>query len=231
MGLFGKKIEAGELFKGMVDRHCHILPGVDDGFKTMEDSLSVLSRYQSLGVREVWLTPHVMEDVPNTPEKLQARFEELKNAMQEAGISIPVHLAAEHMIDNLFQERLRDGVLLPLGSKQLLVETSYFNPPMDFHATLGNIKSKGYFPVLAHPERYQYMDMEQYKLLKGMDVRFQLNLSSLVGLYGREAAKKAEKLLSLGYYDMIGTDLHREEVLDRILTAKLNNNTISKLQL
>ena len=195
------------LLNDFTDHHSHILPGVDDGVKKMEVSLKVLERYEQLGIAEVWCTPHIMEDIPNTTEALRARFAELCEAYQGP---IKLHLAAEYMMDALFEERLSQGDLLPLGEvgNQLLVETSYFTPPMDMDSILKQIKQKGYYPMLAHPERYVYMDRERYKELKNKDIRFQLNLSSLAGAYGSEAKDKAHWLLKHNYYNLAGSDLH-----------------------
>ena len=195
------------LLTGVTDFHSHILPGVDDGVKKMEVSLKVLERYEQLGIAEVWCTPHVMEDIPNTTEALKARFAELCEAYQGP---IKLHLAAEYMMDALFEERLGQGDLLPLGveGNQLLVETSYFTPPMDMDAILKQVKQKGYYPVLAHPERYVYMDKERYTELKHKDILFQLNLSSLAGAYGSEAKDKALWILKHDYYNLVGSDLH-----------------------
>ena len=195
------------LLTGVTDFHSHILPGVDDGVKKMEVSLKVLERYEQLGIAEVWCTPHVMEDIPNTTAGLQTRFAELCEAYQGP---IKLHLAAEYMMDALFEERLSQGDLLSLGDEgnQLLVETSYFTPPMDMDSILLRIKQKGYYPVLAHPERYVYMSKERYKELKNKDIRFQLNLSSLAGAYGSEAKDKAHWILKHNYYNLAGSDLH-----------------------
>ena len=189
------------------DHHSHILYGVDDGVKTLEMSLKVLQRYEEIGIAEVWCTPHIMEDVPNTTEALNTRFAELKAAYNGP---IRLHLAAEYMMDQLLEERLEKNDLLPLGDEgnHLLVETSYFTPPMRMHDILKQIKSKGYFPVLAHPERYVYMDKEEYRTLKDKEILFQLNLSSLAGAYGPEAEKKARWLLKKKYYNYVGSDLH-----------------------
>ena len=220
---FCKKKTLGQtdFFKNFVDYHCHILPGVDDGVKTMEDSLAILKRYESLGVAEVWLTPHVMEDMPNTTAELQARYEELQQKVAAENINLKLHLAAEYMLDGVFEERLAEKDLLTLGtSDQVLVETSYFNPPMNMMALMERIKGRGYYPVLAHPERYMYMDWKQYKALKAMDVRFQLNLGSLSGGYGRHVKKKALKMLEKEWYQYRGTDCHRMDMVDLILEAE-----------
>lgn len=193
--------------KGFTDFHSHILFGVDDGVKTLDVSLEVLKRYEDIGIAEVWCTPHVMEDIPNTTEELRNRFAELEKAYTGP---IQLHLAAEYMMDELFENRLEQNDLLALGEEGnwLLVETSYFNPPMDLGGILKRIKSKGFFPVLAHPERYVYMGKGMYKMLKQEGILFQLNLSSLAGAYGVEAQKKARWLLKKQYYDMAGSDLH-----------------------
>ena len=195
------------LLQGFIDHHSHILPGVDDGVKKMETSLKVLARYEELGIAEVWCTPHVMEDIPNTTEGLKARFAELCEAYHGP---IKLHLAAEDMMDALFEERLEQGDLLTLGhlGNHILVETSYFTPPMDMDAILRRIKQRGLFPVLAHPERYVYMNKERYNELKDNNIAFQMNLSSLAGSYGSEAKDKARWILKKDYYDLAGSDLH-----------------------
>lgn len=212
---FRKRISLADsgIFREFTDWHCHLLPGVDDGVQTMEESLQILSLYEQLGVKDVWLTPHIMEDMPNTTSVLKARFEELKTVYQG---DIALHLAAENMLDNLFEERLAKSDLLPLSKngKHLLVETSYFNPPMGLNNILLRIKSKGYTPVLAHPERYNYMEESDYRQLKGLSVKFQLNLFSLVGAYGTEVRKKARWLMKKGFYDLAGSDTHGLAVLE-----------------
>lgn len=219
---FSKKRTLGDIgvFQGLTDCHSHILPGVDDGVRTMEESLEILDRYERLGVKAVWLTPHIMEDVPNKTGDLKARFEELRKNYQGG---LELHLGAENMIDGLFEERLNAGDLLTMGENhdRLLVETSYFTPPYGLYEILETVKSKGMFPILAHPERYIYMSDSDYSRLKSMGVLFQLNLFSLAGLYGPRAAKVAADLLKKGFYDHAGTDIHAIKVLDRCLEAPI----------
>lgn len=213
MQLFSKSqsIAKSGLLKGMTDYHCHILPGVDDGVKTMDESLLILAKMERQGVRKVWLTPHVMEDIPNATLILKEKFKELQAAY--CG-TVELNLAAEYMMDNLFEERLETGDLLPLhegGRQYLLVETSCFNPPMNLLSILKHIQTKGYRPLLAHPERYLYMDMPDYRALKHEGIALQLNLPSLTGIYGIHAQKKAASLLKAGMYDLTGTDMHSAE--------------------
>lgn len=191
-------------FTGLTDCHSHLLPGVDDGVQTLEESLGCLSIHQRLGFKEVWLTPHIMEDVPNTTDILKLRFDEMKQAYTGP---LRLHLAAEYMMDPLLSNRIRRGDLLPMDDK-LLVETSYYDAPGNFYDMLESIRTAGYVPLLAHPERYHYMNKKDYIGLKDRGVRLQLNLLSLVGLYGPQVKEKAKMLYASGLYDAAGTDLH-----------------------
>lgn len=210
--------ESGVL-RGMTDYHSHLLPGVDDGVQTVEESLEILRLYEQLGIREVWFTPHIMEDIPNTTAGLRSRFEQFQKHYTG---NIRLHLAAEYMLDNLFKERLAHRDLLPLGTEgnHLLVETSYFNPPMDLYGMLGKIKSAGFIPVLAHPERYTYMGEKDYQSLKQAGVMFQSNLSSLVGGYGNPVQKKVERLHTQNMINLYGTDTHTLSSFNRIISFR-----------
>lgn len=196
------------MFSGFTDWHSHILPGVDDGIQTMDDSLSALERYEQLGVKKVWLTPHVMEDYPNTPASLTERFKELKEAYNGR---IDLHLASENMLDSLFEERLEKNEFQTIGDDgiHLLVETSYMNPPYAMEEMIEKAQGKGYSLILAHPERYRYMDENSYIKWKERGLLFQANFLSLVGGYGEAARKKCEWLLHEGLIDLLGSDLHR----------------------
>jgi len=224
---FGKK-PLSEIWVGATDCHSHILPGVDDGVADMETSLKILAAYEKLQIREVWCTPHVMEDVPNKTEDLKARFAELKAAYQGP---VRLNLAAEYMMDGLFLDRLEQDDLLTHGHEgnALLVETSYYTPPMDLHGILETVKGKGYYPILAHPERYLYMKMSDYEPLKKMGVRFQLNLASLAGAYGKYALKKAQKLLKDEAYNFIGSDIHRSRQI-QVWDFRIPKKWLQKVQ-
>ena len=213
---------------GMTDWHSHLLPGVDDGVKSIDEAISILSGMEKAGVRTVWLTPHIMEDIPNTTEELKACFKKLYSSY---GGSIRLKLASENMIDGLFTERLAARDLLPIGenSELLLVETSYFNPPMNFDKTIENIKAAGYTPLVAHPERYAYVtDFDEYRRWKDMGCAFQLNLLSLGGHYGGKARCNALELLKNEMYDYTGSDIHRAGHLESLkkirLSGKLTDN-------
>ena len=212
-------------FPDGTDWHSHILPDVDDGFQETSKSLSMLRNYESAGVKDLWLTPHIMEDVPNETSHLREVFEQFKadyekdwQARHDADTAkVRLHLAAENMLDPLFEKRLKSNDLLPLGEKgdHLLVETSIFSAPSNFQGLLERIKNKGYTPVLAHPERYLYMEREDYEKLKALGIKFQRNLFSLKGQYGDAVKKRCKKLMKWDMYDYVGSDLHREGVFWR----------------
>lgn len=226
--LFRQTIAGSGLLEGATDWHCHILPGTDDGVKNIEDSLKILEEYGRLGIREVWLTPHIMEDMPNTTAELQEKFAVLKSRYSGP---VRLHLAAEYMLDGLFASRLQAGDLLPLGEngRHLLVETSYYNPPSNLKDIIGDIFSAGYFPIMAHPERYLYMLMDDYAELKKTGIKFQLNLPSLAGAYGKNVRHKAEILLRTGIYSLAGTDLHRAGQIQPLTSVKCITRKMQRL--
>ncbi|MGP1621527.1 MAG: tyrosine-protein phosphatase [Candidatus Cryptobacteroides sp.] len=224
--LNGKKslCESG-LLTGAIDNHCHVLWGVDDGVKTQEESLAILKFLETLGMDTLWLTPHIMEDVPNTTADLRLRFEELKSVYTG---NIKLHLSAENMMDTLFEERLEKGDLLMHGDNKVLVETSTWAPPINFWDIIDTMFVKGYVPILAHPERYRYMDDREYRRLYDAGVIFQLNIPSLIGVYGESVRKKAENMLFKNMYCMAGSDCHRFRAIEnqygnKVFTKKILN--------
>lgn len=229
-GLFNRRrsiLESG-LLKGAVDNHSHILYGLDDGVKKQEDSLAILYFLEEQGASEVWFTPHVMEDVPNTTGSIKARFEELKSLYDG---SLKLHLAAEYMIDTLFEKRLADHDLLEHGEDTVLVETSAIAPPINLWEVLESMLKAGYRPLIAHPERYRYMDKEDYERLHDMGCLLQMNLPSIVGFYGESARARALDLLDKGWYSMVGSDCHRFRAIQAQYQAKeLKKDTIRKLE-
>lgn len=230
-GLFNPKrsiLQSG-LLKGAVDNHSHILYGLDDGVKTQEDSLAILHFLEEQGVSEVWLTPHIMEDVPNTTEGIRARFAELQ-AVYDGHIRL--NLAAEYMIDTLFEERLAQDDLLMHGEVSVLVETSSVAPPIDLWEVLESMLKRGYRPLVAHPERYHYMDKYDYRRLHEMGCILQMNLPSILGFYGGSAQGRALDLLDKGWYSMVGSDCHRFRALQKQYgTRILKKDTLEKLQM
>ena len=218
--------ESGVL-SGSVDAHSHILFGVDDGAAHREDALSMLEYEESLGVREVWCTPHIMEDVPNRTEVLKERFELLTSLYKG---NIKLHLAAEYMLDTLFMERLKQRDLLLHRDGLLLIETSANNPPLNLFDSLSLVRMAGITPLLAHPERYRYLQKPDYEKLVSDGVKLQLNLASLTGYYGLTAQGKAEWLLENDMYSTFGSDCHRVKgIMEQYSRKSLTKKIVEKL--
>lgn len=218
---FSKKYSISEkrLLEGATDHHSHILFGVDDGVSTPEESLAILKELEEQGLKTLWLTPHTMEDVPNTTAGLKARFEELK-ALYDGPIEL--HLASEYMMDDIFERHLAEKDFLTHAEEgSVLMETSTWSGPYNFWELIDSTMRAGFRPVLAHPERYEYMEKKEYGRLHNMGVRLQLNLPSLVGIYGGHVKDKAEMILKNGWYDMAGTDCHRRRALERQLGLEI----------
>lgn len=195
---------------GATDCHSHILPGVDDGLESVEDSLAVLEYIEQQGVKELWCTPHIMEDVPNTTEALRGRFDALCAAYSGP---LRLHLGAEYMMDALFSDRLQAGDLLPSYDGLLLLETYAANAFEPCLSLIRRTLDAGYGVLLAHPERYRYFGENELKRLRGMGVRFQLNIASLTSYYGEGPKARAEMLLDKGWYSCWGSDCHRLSTL------------------
>jgi tyrosine-protein phosphatase YwqE len=199
------------LLEDMTDIHCHILPGVDDGISTYREAVEALHWLHDRGVRRIYLTPHVMSDlVKNNRTYLTGQFEAFTKRLEDDRINdIPaLKPGAEYMLEAAFERQKEDG-LITYADRHVLVETSYMMPPVSFNRLLEELTEDGYSPVLAHPERYSYMDDDDYKSLKQQGILFQLNFLSLTGAYGKGAREKAHKLLKEGAYDFAGSDFHR----------------------
>ena len=198
-----------DFFRGACDVHCHLLPGVDDGFPTVEKSLHALKKLEQRGVKKMVFTPHFMKDYPdNHREAIMAKFEAYKaEAAQVSGIEL--HLAAEYMLDACFLDHFKEGFLtLDKGGNHVLCETSYMMYEHGITEMIYEIMCAEYQPVIAHPERYEYANREIYFRWKDKDYQYQLNLLSLAGTYGSNAVAKARYLLKEGMYDYVGSDMH-----------------------
>ena len=203
-----------DFFTGACDIHSHLLPGVDDGFPSQEKTLEALAFLKRQGVAKVKMTPHFMKDYPeNTRENIEKKFRECCEAAK--GMDIPqLSLGGEYMLDSAFPKRVEEGLLtLNQEFKIVLCETSYMMMEPGAKEMLYDVELKGYQPVIAHPERYNYANMALYKRWKEKGYLFQMNLLSLAGAYGKPAKEKALKMLKEGMYEYLGSDLHR---LDRI---------------
>jgi len=195
-----------------VDMHSHILPGLDDGTETLEQALEIIADLKQKGYRKLIMTPHIMGDFfKNTPAAIFEKLNILKAAVKEKNWYIELECAAEYYLDEWFLEKIAaEQPLLTFGDKYLLFETSYMNEPLHFKEAVFKLKSAGYKPVLAHPERYTYLygRFSELEKMYQTGILFQLNLNSLAGYYSGAAKQVAEKLVDRKMVHFVGTDAH-----------------------
>lgn len=196
------------------DVHCHILPGVDHGAKNIQDGIELLKADMDMGIKRVILTPHVTsETFENTPETLNAAFAIFKEAVKEAGLDVELHLSAEYRIDDYWQKEYAAGHVIPMPGNYVLLENSFAQELIGSEQMMFELRCKGYYPILAHPERYSYYghNRERYEKMHRTNVKFQLNILSLTGYYGHSVQDTARWLVKQGLVDMIGSDIHHLE--------------------
>ena len=195
-----------------VDMHSHILPGLDDGSGNPDQSIEMIKVLIGLGFKKLITTPHIMGDYyKNTPEIILSKFNELKEIIKERKIDIVLETAAEYYLDEWFIQKLKnEEKLLTFGDNYLLFETSYLNAPVMLNEAIFLMRSAGYKPIIAHPERYTYLysDFQKYKNLLQQEVFIQLNTISLSGYYSKMAKKIAHKLIDNNMIHFVGSDLH-----------------------
>ena len=209
--LFGKS-GAGTISLPETDLHSHLMPGIDDGAKTMEEAIELILGLKALGYKKLITTPHIMSHrFPNSSEIILRGLDALRRELEQRRIDIVVEAAAEYYVDEHFLELLERGDILTFGDNCLLFELSYIAAPADLDALIFAMQSRGYKPVLAHPERYGYLQerFDRYYELKEAGALFQLNGVSLTGHYANKRVQKtAGKLSERGMIDFIGSDAH-----------------------
>jgi protein-tyrosine phosphatase len=231
-GIFKKKTVAGidAVLPVSTDIHSHILPGIDDGSPDIATSLKLVKGIYDLGIRRTIATPHIIADMyRNTPETINPALALLRDACAAEGISIEISAAAEYMLDDYFMRLLRNNSpLLTLKDKIILTEQSYATPTSNLNEISFELVSRGYRPIMAHPERYFFYHNSygEYAHLKDMGFLLQVNLLSLTGYYGKPVAKAAKYLFENNMVDLVGTDMHH----DRHLAALQDKKNITIFQ-
>lgn len=234
MGFFSKLFSKNKPKKSftdfVVDVHSHLLPGIDDGAKSMEESIAMIRMLIDMGYQKLVITPHVMAHrYPNSSRQIQQVFTELQAEVTRLGLSIVLEVSAEYYLDETLFERIENGDLLPFAGNHILFECSFRNESLRLFDLVFQLKAAGYQPVIAHYERYVYYHNrnEIAQELKSMGCLIQVNLLSFSGYYGKLIQRQAEELLANNLVDVVGTDCHR---LDQLLhlTAKKNRHSIEK---
>lgn len=213
------KVEPDLSFIG-ADMHSHLLPALDDGLKTMDETISFIKAMHNLGYQKFICTPHIIADLhPNSPATILPRLEEVRAALKVHNIPVQVDAAAEYMVDMDFENSIKNGdQLLTLGAKHILIEMSYIAPSPNIEQVIFELNMKGLKPIVAHPERYMYFhnDFEKYQRLIDLGAVLQVNLLSLLGYYGKGVKMIAEKLIRQKMIQFAGSDMHHTNHLNAL---------------
>lgn len=210
-----------------VDLHSHLIPGIDDGVKSIDESVKILRELSKIGIQKVVTTPHIAQEFySNTPKIINEGLNEVRKAIEKEGIPLIIEAAAEYYIDSDFLRKVHDSTeLLTFGDRNILVETPFINKPHFFEEAIFSLTSNGYKPVLAHPERYDFIqnDTDYLIKLKELGVLFQVTASSFMGYYSKAAKKVAEKMLQNKLIDFLGSDIHRMSHCETFIRFRQSN--------
>jgi len=207
------------------DVHSHLIPGIDDGAKSLDESIGLILGLQSLGYKKLITTPHVMADhYRNDKEIILSGLKRLREALKLHNIDVKVDAAAEYYLDEHFISLVENKDLLTFGKNMVLFELSFFEEPKQLDQVIFDLQLNGYTPVLAHPERYAYWhrSMDKLERLHDKGVLFQVNLGSLSGNYGQEIMKTAEKMAENNWISLLGSDTHHMLHIQLFRTLKTN---------
>ena len=208
------------------DMHSHLIPGIDDGAKTMDQSVALVRKLKDLGFSKIVTTPHIMADYyRNTPDIIKSGLDDVREELLLQSIDIEIEAAAEYYLDETFEAKLDSGDILTFGDKYLLFELSFVNPPNNLEYLIKKMNDKGYKPILAHPERYSYFTngLDDYYRIREYGCYFQLNSISLIGYYDKSSQRLAKELLNSSMIDFLGSDMHHTKhasALQETLSSK-----------
>ncbi|AHM60937.1 PHP domain-containing protein [Flammeovirgaceae bacterium 311] len=240
--LFKKHHKHTNVLPLQADIHSHLLPGLDDGVQSVEESVQLLRGFSELGYKHLVITPHILSDFyPNTPNGIKKQLNAIRAAAEKEGLELRLEAAAEYYLDEVFFKSLEaDEDLLSFGDKYILFETGFVNQPAILFDAIFKMKARGFQPILAHPERYEYM-YHNYELAQELIDRgalLQLNLNSISGYYSVPARKVSEWLIDKKMIHFVGTDCHNQKhfnllkesiklpYFDKLLKLDLLNNTL-----
>jgi protein-tyrosine phosphatase len=206
-----------------IDMHSHLIPGVDDGAKTLADSIHLIRGLCDLGYHTLITSPHIMTGgYNNTPEIILRGRDMVREALVKENIKVHFDAWAEYYLDETIVPKIASKNLLTMGNNYILVELSYLIHSNMSTTYIKQLQQAGYKVVLAHPERYPYYfddDLDMFRGIKDMGVYFQLNIGSLTGIYSKQTKAMAEKMIDNNFYTFVGTDLHNDRHLNYIRDA------------
>lgn len=233
LSLFKSKPKLSELIPNdYIDIHSHVLPGIDDGAKNLDNTEFLLNAMAAFGFQKVITTPHTIKNVwDNSRIEIENALELVKEKIPNLSNKLAISCASEYFMDENFVQQFQNEKLLTLKDNYVLVEMSYLNAPIQLYDILFNLQLEGYQPVLAHPERYGFFhsNFKEYERLKKAGCLFQMNLLSSVGHYGKEVAETANKLLANNLINFVGSDIHHKHHI-KAFSNKVIIKEVKKLE-
>ena len=213
--LFKLKPTLKELIpEGFVDIHSHILPKIDDGAKNISDSLNMIRELKNIGYSKLIFTPHIYPGLYNNEIKnIRETYNQINKKIKD--IDLKIEFAAEYMVDDLLIKKIKKNTILTIQNQYILIEMGYLFASRNIYEIIFELKILGYTPILAHPERYIYYSKNKKEIyrLKKAGCKFQMNLFSLTGFYGKDVKGFSENLLKNNFIDYVGTDIHNSRQL------------------
>jgi len=211
------------------DIHSHLLAAIDDGVRSTEEALAIISVFQDAGYKKMITTPHVMQDYyRNDTAIILERLDDLRKYALQQGVEFEIQAAAEYYLDEALSKKIEDREpLLVFGDHYLLFETNMINEPYSLKDFIFKVTTAGYKPVLAHPERYGYMTLEKAEDLRNRGVLFQMNILSIIGYYSKPIQRLGHQFIDRGWIDLLGSDCHNIEQA-RLLQAAQKNKYFQK---
>ncbi len=213
-----------------VDLHSHLIPGIDDGAKNMEDSIQLITELKNLGYSKIITTPHIMSDYyRNTPEIILSGLDKVREELSNRNIDIEIEAAAEYYYDEYFLDLIEKKNLISIKNEFLLFELSYLSKPTGIEEVIFKIQTIGLKPVMAHPERYPYLRINDFMKYKEAGCLMQMNILSLTGHYGEHVRYLAHELIEYNLVDFIATDLHHMQHIRLIHRNALKQEKLLEL--
>jgi len=240
---FFKKKEPKNTTPIYTDLHSHLLPGLDDGVESFDESIEIITAFSQMGYKKIITTPHIMHDFyNNSAEGITDKLKELRSIVNDEGLDIKIDAAAEYYLDEHLLSNIEDPShqFLTLGQNYLLFETSFMNKPFYLNDFIFKAKSRGFNPILAHPERYAYLQND-HELIDDLILRgvyMQVNINSISGYYSKQVKKMAERMIDQKKVHLLGSDCHNrnhlqvmqssitEKYFKKALTLPLLNNSL-----